>query len=300
MVDWSLYEKCTLCPRKCGVNRNLNKGFCGETTKLRIGRAGLHLWEEPCISGSNGSGTVFFSGCIMKCAFCQNFILSHHGCGKIIDTNRLADIFLELQNKGAHNINLVSGEHFILHIIDAIDKAKAEGLSVPIVFNCSGYADVKILKMLNGYVDVYLPDFKYFNNETALRYSKAKDYAEAAKTAIDEMVSQQPEVVLDDDEMIRRGVIVRHLCIPGKTEESKAIIKYLFNKYGNNIIMSIMNQYTPLENVENYPEINRKLTQNEYDDILDYCMQIGVENAYIQEDGTVDESFIPDFNGEGV
>ncbi len=300
MCDLSLYEKCTLCPRKCSVNRNNGMGFCGETSILRIGRAGLHLWEEPCISGSAGSGTVFFSGCTMKCVFCQNYVLSHQGCGKTADADRLSDIFLEFQNKGAHNINLVSGEHFVPHIVLALDKAKTHGLSIPVIFNCSGYVDVETLKMLNGYIDVYLPDFKYFDNETSFCYSKAKDYVEIAKIAIEEMVSQQPKIVFDDDEMISKGVIVRHLCLPGKTEESKAIIGYLFKKYGNNILMSIMNQYTPLENVEKYPEINRKLTQNEYDDVLDYCMKIGIENAYIQEDGTVDESFIPRFDGEGV
>ena len=299
-MSLSLYEKCTLCPRKCGIDRNNIKGFCGETSALRIGRADLHLWEEPCISGSVGSGTVFFSGCTMKCVFCQNFVLSHQGCGKTTDADRLSKIFLELQNKGAHNINLVSGEHFVPHIILALDKAKKSGLSIPVIFNCSGYVDIETLKMLSGYIDVYLPDFKYFDNKTAFHYSKANNYVEVAKIAMEEMILQQPKVVFDDDGILRRGVIVRHLCLPGKTEESKNIISYLFEKYGNNILMSIMNQYTPLKNVKKYPEINRKLIKKEYDDVLDYCLKIGIENAYIQEDGTVDESFIPAFNGEGV
>lgn len=300
MSELSLYRNCNLCPRKCGVNRNTEKGFCGENSSLRIGRAGLHLWEEPCVSGDIGSGTVFFSGCTMKCVFCQNYSLSHQGCGKITDTDRLADIFLELQNNGANNVNLVSGEHFVPHIILALDKAKIYGLSIPVIFNCSGYSDIKTLKMLKGYIDVYLPDFKYFDNETAFHYSKTRDYVEIAKIAIEEMVSQQPKVVFNDNDLIQKGVIIRHLCLPGKTEESKAIIEYLFEKYGRNIVLSIMNQYTPIKNLENYPEINRKLTQKEYDDVLDYCIKIGIENAYIQENGTVDESFIPNFDGEGV
>ena len=236
----------------------------------------------------------------MKCVFCQNYELSHQGCGKTTDADRLSDVFLELQSEGAHNINLVSGEHFVPHIISALDSAKKRGLTIPVIFNCSGYVKTDTLKRLNGYIDVYLPDFKYFNNKNANAYSKANNYVEIAKMAIDEMVSQQPQILFDNNDMIQKGVIVRHLCLPGKTQESKSIIKYLFEKYGNHIILSVMNQYTPLENVSNFPEINRKLKKKEYNDIIEYCIRLGIDNAFIQEEGTADESFIPNFNGEGV
>lgn len=300
MREFKEYNSCTLCPRMCKANRNAGKtGFCNQTSKLKIARASLHFWEEPCISGEKGSGTVFFSGCSLKCVFCQNYEISSQNSGKITDEERLAGIFTELYEKGAENINLVTGEHFVPHITSAIKKAKTRGVSIPFIFNTSGYIGLESLKKLEGLIDVYLPDFKYINPETAKKYSHAENYPYIIKVAIDEMVRQCPEIVMEKG-LIKKGVIVRQLCLPGHTEESKEIIRYLFQKYGESIILSIMNQYTPLKNVQKHPEINRKLTQEEYDSILDYCLQIGVENAYIQEDGTVDESFIPDFNGKGV
>lgn len=295
------YSECRLCPRECGVDRTKGqRGFCGQTDKLNIGRASLHMWEEPCVSGEQGSGTVFFSGCTLGCVYCQNFQLSRGNEGVITDEDRLVNIFYELQEKGAANINLVTGEHFAVHIAHALEKARASKLKIPVVFNCGGYVKESTLEMLDGLVDVYLPDFKYMNPETARKYSLAPDYPSVAKAAIAKMVRNCPKVEFDENGMIKKGVIVRHLCLPGFVKESKEIIKYLYETYGNNIYISIMSQYTPLENAVKYPEINRKLKKSEYERILDYAVRIGVENAFIQDGASAKESFIPLFKGEGV
>lgn len=301
MQHFKEYEKCTLCPRQCGIDRNKGKkGFCGETASLKVARAALHMWEEPCISGENGSGTVFFSGCTLKCSYCQNFDLSRNKCGKEITHNRLAEIFLELQDKGAHNINLVTGEHFAPHIKYAVNEAKKNGLKIPIVFNCGGYVSTSVLEYLSECIDIYLPDFKYFYSETAQMYSAAPDYREIAEKAINKMVSLQPRLVYDEKGILKRGVVVRHMCLPGRTQESKEILGYLYDKYVNNICVSIMNQYTPMENVKEDRLLKRKLSEYEYEKILDFCIALGIENAYIQEGGAAEESFIPKFDCEGV
>ena len=292
--------KCNLCPRNCDVDRASSKGYCGQTDKLKVARASLHMWEEPCISGEKGSGTVFFSGCGLRCVFCQNFDIANGNVGKEITVERLAEIFLELKEKGAHNINLVTGDHFTEQIIKALDIAKSKGMDLPVVFNTSSYINKETLKKLENYVDIYLADFKYFDNDTAKKYSNADNYLQVVKTAIEEMVSQKGVPVYDDEGMMTKGVIVRHLLMPGKLQESKAIIRYVYEEYGERVVLSIMNQYTPLKQVEKYPEINRKVTEEEYESLINYAISIGVKEAYVQEGDTAEESFIPPFDFEGV
>ncbi len=291
---------CNLCPRNCNVDRSINKGYCGQTDIIKVARASLHMWEEPCISGERGSGTVFFSGCGLRCVFCQNFDIAKGDTGKEITVERLAEIFCELKEKGAHNINLVTGDHFVPEIIKALDIAKANGMDLPIVFNTSSYINKETLKCLENYVDIYLADFKYFDNETAKKYSNAENYLQVAKTAIEEMVSQKGTPVYDDEGMMKRGVIVRHLLMPGYLQESKAIIRYVYEEYGERVVLSIMNQYTPLKQVEKYPEINRKVSDAEYESLINYAISIGVKEAYVQEGDTAEESFIPPFDLSGV
>jgi len=291
--------ECMLCPRQCGVDRSIGVGYCGEMDTIKAARASLHMWEEPCISGKEGSGTVFFSGCSLKCVYCQNKSISIGKVGKEITTQRLAEIFLELQEKNSNNINLVTGDHFIPQIIEAIKAAKAKGLKIPIVFNTSSFINVDSIKALDGYVDIFLADFKYWSFETAEKYSNARNYPEAAKAAIEQMVKQTEKPVYDSRGIMTKGVIVRHMILPEYTSEAKRIVEYIFKKYGNSVVLSIMNQYTPI-NMEKFPEINRKVTEVEYDEVIDYALSIGVEEAFVQEEGTQSESFIPDFNIEGI
>lgn len=286
---------CILCPHKCGVNRDDGqRGKCGETSKVRIAMASLHMWEEPCISGEQGSGTVFFTGCSLKCVFCQNRAISGGQNGVEVTESELSDVFLKLQDMGAKNINLVTPTHFAPEIVKALEISKSHGLSLPIVYNTSSYETADTLKMLSGLVDIYLPDLKYKSTELSSKYSGAPDYFEVASRAVDEMIRQVGKADGSFPEM-KRGVIVRHLLLPGFTDDSKEIISYLYGKYGNDIFISIMNQFTPIPELSNYPEINRKVTSDEYDDVIDYALSIGVTNAFIQEDGTAEESFIPDF-----
>lgn len=300
-MDITLLEDCTLCPRECHVNRMEGKtGYCKVPGELWIARAALHMWEEPCISGEEGSGTVFFSGCPVGCLYCQNHYIADGTVGKQITIERLADIFLELQEKGANNINLVTPSHYVLQIIDALKISRKRGLHLPIVYNCSGYEKVETLRLLEGLIDVYLPDFKYMDPEPAYQYSRCKDYYPVAAKAIEEMVRQAGDPEFDERGIMKKGVIVRHLTLPGYLEDSKRIVKYLYDTYGDRIYISIMNQYTPLEQVKDYPELNRRITGEEYDELVDYAIHIGVENGYIQEGDTAAESFIPQFDGEGV
>ena len=296
--------KCDLCPRKCLVDRKKGeKGICGQTENLKVARAALHFWEEPCISGDAGSGAVFFSGCPLHCVFCQNENIANGTVGKEISLERLVDIFLELQEKGANNINLVTPGHFVPQIVKALDQARREGLTLPVVYNTSSYETVDTIKMLEGYVDIYLPDFKYMSPVLSKKYSHAPDYAQVAKAAIAEMVRQTGKAVFvngDEDNLILRGTIVRHLTLPGCMEDSMQILKYLHETYGDTIYISIMNQFTPLSNLEKYPELNRKITDEEYEALVDYAIEIGIENGFIQEGDTAEESFIPAFDCEGV
>lgn len=300
-MDLSILKDCTLCPRECHVDRTAGeKGYCKATGKLVVARAALHMWEEPCISGEEGSGTVFFCGCPLGCVYCQNSKISRGMSGMAITVERLAEIFLELQGKGANNINLVTPSHYVPHIIEALKISRKKGLTVPIVYNCSGYEKVKTLKLLEGYIDIYMPDFKYMSDEPAVKYSGCRNYSAVASKAIEEMVRQVKEPVFDERGIMKKGVIVRHLALPGYIDDSKRVVKYLYETYGDRIFISIMNQYTPMTRSMAYPELNRKLTDEEYDELVDYALEIGVENGFIQKGETALESFIPEFDGEGV
>lgn len=295
------YENCLLCPRKCGINRSTGQtGVCGVSAEIRVARAALHYWEEPCISGEKGSGAVFFSGCSLHCVFCQNREISDGKAGKVISKERLSDIFLELKAKGANNINLVTPGQYIPDIVWAVRDARRRGMELPIVYNTSGYEDAKELKMLDGIVDVYLPDFKYMDSALSAKYSRAKDYPSVAKQALSEMVRQQPDVVIDDATgLIQKGVIVRQLLLPGHVNDAKAILKYLHDTYQNSIYISMMSQFTPIA-LKDYPEINRTVTGREYERFIDYAIKIGITNAFIQEGDVAKDSFIPAFDCEGV
>ena len=298
------YISCEICPRTCKVNReNGQAGVCNVTSQLKVARAALHFWEETCISGTKGSGTVFFSGCSMHCVFCQNEEISRGLVGKEISKERLVEIFLELQEKGANNINLVTPGQYVPHIIWAVEQARNQGLVLPIVYNTSSYEKVDTIKRLEGIVDIYLPDFKYYSSQLAAKYSNAPDYPEIAKAAIAEMVRQQPNPIFyekDGQELMKNGVIVRQLLLPGQLQDAKDIIKYLHETYGNQIYISLMNQYTPLSHVEKYPELNKKVSKRTYEKYVDYAIDIGIENGFIQEGDVAEESFIPKFDGEGV
>ena len=295
-----MYSSCTLCPRNCHVDRTSNQtGFCGMNNHIQIARASLHMWEEPCISGTNGSGTVFFTGCNLKCVFCQNHSIAIGQKGKEVSPARLADLFLMLQDKGAHNINLVTPSHYIPGIAQALTLAKSQDMTLPIVYNTSGYDSVQSLSMLDGLVDIYLPDFKYVSNILSQRYSHAKDYFQVASKSLAEMYRQVSDPIFEGD-LIKKGIIVRHLVLPGCVEDSKAVIRYLYETYGDHIFISIMNQYTPLPHIASYPELNRKITDAEYDEVVDYAIDLGVEQGFIQEGDTASESFIPDFDFTGL
>lgn len=295
-----MLKPCNLCPRNCNVQRNEQIGYCLTTDKIIAARAALHFWEEPCISGEKGSGAVFFSGCNLRCVFCQNSNIAFAKSGKVITVERLAQIFLELEESRAHNINLVTPSHYVPQIISAITLSRQNGLNLPIVYNTNAYEKAETLRLLEEYIDIYLPDFKYMDSTLSKKYSNAEDYSKVAKKALYEMVRQSGKPVFDSNGMMKKGVIVRHLVLPNCTEDSKKVIRYLYETYGDDIIISIMNQYTPLNNVKAYPELNRKITQKEYDCIIDYAIQLGIKNAFIQEGDTANESFIPEFNCEGV
>lgn len=294
-------KECKLCPRNCGIDRLEGEyGYCGAPDKLIIARAALHHWEEPCISGSNGSGTVFFSKCSLKCVYCQNHDISQGAAGKAISIERLAEIFLELQDQKAHNINLVTPTHYVPHIIAAIKLSRTNGLALPIVYNSSGYENIETIRMLNGYVDVYLPDIKYFSDKFALRYSKAPGYFLKASEAVKEMVAQVGPVQFNKEGIVQKGVIIRHMMLPGLLFDSKKIVDFVYNTFGDSVYMSIMNQYTPMNNLLQYPEINKTLNQSHYESLIQYALSIGLKNGFIQEEGTCSESFIPPFDLTGV
>ena len=288
---------CTLCPRKCGADRNSGEtGFCGASDKIKIARSDLHFWEEPCISGDKGSGTVFFSHCTLKCVYCQNYKISTENKGRFVTESELAHCFLDLQGKGALNINLVTPTHYVPQIIEALKIAKEKGLSLPVLYNTSGYENPETLELLKGYVDIFLPDFKYFSNELAKKYSCAEDYPKVAKKAIAKMFELVGKCQFDENGIIKKGVIVRHLMLPEQEEDSNKILEYLYRTYGDDIFISIMSQYTPLETLpKEFPELNKKLDMTVYDKVLDFAVNLGVENAFIQEEEAASESFIPDF-----
>ena len=297
------YRACRLCPRRCGADRLAGKtGFCGETASLRVGLAALHRWEEPCLSGPYGAGAVFFSGCSLRCVYCQNASLSRGGQGPVITGDRLSEIFLSLAAQGASCIDLVTPDHFLPHIVCAVKKARSAGLSVPVVYNCSGYETVSSLALLEGIVDIYLTDFKYADSTLAGRYSSAPDYPEQAFRAVGEMVRQQPQPVFSEDgTLMKRGVLVRHLVLPGHTRDSIEVIRQLYERYGSSIWFSLMNQFTPDPRLgKTAPELNRPVTRREYGRVVDAALSFGISNAFIQEGRTDSASFIPRFDGSGV
>lgn len=291
----NLLNNCMLCPRKCGVNRYKKKGACGATNKLKIAYYSLHKWEEPVISGSNGSGTIFFSNCNMKCIYCQNKKISIDGYGKYISNKKLEEIMLKLQDMGAHNINLVTPTHYVPQIVSTLQKIKGNSLKIPVVYNTSSYENVGTIMFLNNLVDIYLADLKYYDDSLAYNYSGCKNYFETATMAIDEMYRQVGDYSFDKDGLMTKGLIVRVLILPGHVEDAKKIIKYLYMTYKDSIFISIMNQFTPV-NTCIYSNLNRKLTDEEYDEVIKYALSLGVTNAFIQEGETADDSFIPDFN----
>ena len=296
-----LSNKCELCPRKCGANRLGGKtGFCGGAKNVKIARAALHFWEEPCISGKSGSGTVFFSGCTMRCIFCQNREISRGEAGKEVSVERLAEIFLELQAKGANNINLVTPMHYAPHITAALNIARKNGLFLPVVWNTGGWELPESVDAVKDYADIWLTDFKYFDNNLAENFSNAKNYFENASSSLKKMVEQTGEAEFDDEGMMKKGVIVRHLMLPGHLEDTKNVLRWLWENFGDKIWISIMNQYTPLCSDERFPELSRTVSDEEYDEAIEYACSLGIENAFVQEGGTVGESFIPPFDLEGV
>ena len=291
--------KCTLCPRGCGADRrNGSAGFCHADKNVKIARAALHFWEEPCISGKNGSGTVFFSNCTMKCVFCQNHEISTGGKGYTVSEKELAEIFLDLQSQGANNINLVTPTHYAPQIINSLDIAKSKGLNIPIAYNCGGYESVDTLRMFKGYIDIYMPDMKYYRDKYAIRYSSAPNYFNTAKAALHEMYSQVGRAVIDENGIMKKGMIVRHLMLPGLMLDAKKIADYLYNTYGDNIYISLMNQYTPIIHSEKFPELNRRTERKYYDALVNYCAEMGMENVFIQGEESANEEFIPEFYGE--
>ncbi len=287
---------CTLCPRKCKADRNMGqKGYCGCDNRILVSKIMLHMWEEPCISGTNGSGAVFFGGCSLRCVYCQNSTIALDAMGEHYTADRLAKAFLSLEERGAHNINLVTPTHFAPGIAEAVNISRQSGLGIPVVYNTGGYELVDAVARLKGTVDIYLTDFKYMSASAADKYSNAQDYPECAKTALDEMVRQQPEPVFDEYGILRSGVLVRHLLLPGNLSNSKSVVEYLYKTYGDSIYISLMNQYTPMRSFEDYPELSYTVTRREYDKLVNYALSLGVKNAYIQGEGSIGKNYIPDF-----
>lgn len=297
----NLLKNCNICPRNCGIDRTkINSGFCKSSDKVRVARVSLHQWEEPCISGEEGSGTVFFSGCNLNCVFCQNHDISQEGIGKEITIERLSDIFLEQQKRGANNINLVTPTHYAVQIVEALKIAKKKGLNIPVVYNSNGYEALHTLELLRGYVNVFVPDLKYFKNEYGLRYSKVTNYFSNASKAIEKMFEIAGEVEFDERGIIQKGVIIRHLMLPGLLFDSKKIVDYIHKTFGDKVYLSIMNQYTPMFKACDYKEINKPLNSKHYDSLIEYCLDIGIKNAFIQDEGTDEKSYVPEFDLRGV
>lgn len=290
-------EECRICPRNCAVNRCGGKvGFCGETDQIRIARAALHFWEEPFISGEKGSGAIFFSGCNLKCIYCQNAEIALSAKGKAFSVGELAGIMLDLQEQGAHNINLVTASHVVIQVREALISARKKGLHIPVVYNSSAYESVETIRLLEGLVDIYLPDYKYMDATLAANYSHAPDYPHVAAMAIAEMFRQTGAPLYDETGMLLRGVVVRHLVLPFGVRNAKAVLDYLRETYGKMILISVMNQFTPVRKTDAYPHLNRRVTKREYENVLSYVIEHGMENVYFQEGETAKESFIPEFD----
>ena len=288
---------CNACPRNCGIDRSKNRGFCGVKENFVVARAAKHFWEEPPISGTNGSGTVFFSGCNLRCAFCQNFEISRAKNGKEISEERLTEIFDELIASGVHNLNLVTAAHYAEKLSVLLQKYRSK---VPVVYNSSGYEKAETLKKLDGLIDIYLPDLKYISPERAMKYSKAEDYFENASKAILEMRRQQPKDIFDENGLMKKGLIIRHLILPKNTNQSKLIFDWIKEALGTDTYISLMAQYTPCGEIENIPELQRRITEREYEKVLSYCEELGFKNVFVQDLDSAKKNFIPDFDLTGV
>jgi putative pyruvate formate lyase activating enzyme len=291
-----LLEKCEICPHKCKVNRTLCAGRCKATDKVKIALASVHNYEEPCISGTKGSGTIFFSNCNLNCIYCQNYEISQNGFGKEITVEHLADIFLNQQSKGVHNINLVSPTIYTVQIIEAIKIAKNKGLVIPIVYNSGGYDSVETLKLLEGYIDVYLPDFKYSSNDLGFKYSKIKNYFDVVKPALNEMYRQVGNSVFDEDGIIKKGMIIRHMILPNNIKNTKGVLDNIKELFGTDIYISIMAQYFPTYLAKQTEDLNRKINKRELKNVEEYMFKLNFENGYIQELGTHEEEYVPNFD----
>ena len=298
VTDMEKYSSCALCPRACRADRAMGKtGACHSTATPLVAHAMLHFWEEPCLSGTNGSGAVFFSGCPLGCIYCQNEKISRGGVGKAHSLEDLSSLYLSLEEKGAHNVNLVTATHYAPHVISSVALAKDRGLSVPIIYNTAGYESVDTLRTLESTVDVYLTDFRYARAETAKAYSQAADYPTVAEAALAEMVRQKPKPVFDGKGLMKSGVIVRLLLLPSHLIEAKMILKSVFEGYGDSVYISLMSQYTPTKEFEKYPNLSRCVSAAEYRSFVAYAQALGVKNAFIQEGSAASESFIPKFEG---
>ena len=293
-----VFKKCNLCGRNCLVNRHKEVGICGCSDKMVIAKAYLHKWEEPCISGDTGSGTIFFSGCNLRCIFCQNSEISNKIVGTTVSTDDFAKICINLEKEGAKNINLVTPTMYVPLIVEGIKKAKDMGLSIPIVYNTSCYENVNTIKMLDGIVDIYLPDIKYYDDNYAIKYSHVKDYFKYSTLALNEMYKQVGKPTFNEDGIMTKGIIVRHLMLPGLKEDSKKVLEYLYKTYKDNIYISIMNQYTPIKTFKRYQELNNKISEDDYDEVINYACDLGIKKAFIQEGETQSDSFIPDFKNQ--
>ena len=296
MLD--LLKSCELCPRRCKVDRYNKLGFCNSNDKIKIALVSLHQWEEPCLIGENGAGTIFFSNCNLRCCFCQNHQISQEGVGIEVDINRLSEIFIEQQVRGAANIDLVTPTHYVPQIIEALKIAKTKGLNLPILYNSNGYENVETIELLRNYVDIFLPDLKYFDDKIAVKYSNAPDYFETASRAILKMFDIIGKVEFDENGQMKRGIIVRHLILPGQRRDSMKIVEWLYKTFGDDIYISLMNQYTPMFKSAKYKELNRRLTTFEYDSVINYALELG--KCYMQIGKTALKSFVPVFDGSGV
>lgn len=292
-------QNCTLCPRLCHVDRTCKFGICHASDKVEVALVSLHRWEEPCLSGTNGAGTVFFSHCNLRCIFCQNYEISTEGKGYTVSINRLAEIFIEQQKRGAHCLELVTPTHYVSQIIKALAIAKQNGLTIPVAYNTSGYETCETLEALRGYIDIFLPDFKYIWQETAKAYSRAPNYPEVVKAALNKMYEIVGRPVFKQN-LMQRGMIIRHLILPWQYKESMEIVKYIWDNFGDNVYLSLMNQYTPMYKALTHPKLKRKLTTFEYDKVINYAVDLGFTKCYIQEGQTATTKFVPNFDGTNV
>ncbi len=291
---------CTLCPRRCGADRTLRAGVCGAGPQLKVARAALHHWEEPCISGTRGSGTVFFSACPLKCCYCQNWRISAQGLGKAIDARRLAQIFLELRDKGAHNLNLVTATQWLPWVLEALEAARAEGLRLPVVYNTGGYETVETVKALAPYVDVWLADVKYVSSQLSAEYSAAPDYFEVCSTAIQQMLAQAGPPVFSPEGLLQRGVILRHLALPGSLSDSRAVLQWMAQLPQGSFLPSLMSQYTPFYKAQEHRALRRRISTWEYRQVVDTAIELGLVQGYMQERSSAREEYTPPFDLEGV